>query len=876
MDDEIKLAECKRLFLYIGVVEMELKKYQERTLKILEKFLSEVRAKGVETAYKENRDAEGYAEEYQPFRKMYDVPYICLRLPTGGGKTLIGTKAIISAAENFLQRENLFVLWLVPTKEIRQQTLRVLRDPKNFYGKILRAAFNENVNIFDVTDFRRLRPNDLKSGLNICVATFQSFRVEDKEGRKVYQPDEELESCFANIPRQNYFEVDEKGRYNSFGNLIAYLRPLMIVDEAHNYSTPLSFGVTEKLRPSAIIELTATPADNSNLLVRISADELQAEGMVKLPIILGTVENSPEKAMDLAIQKRAALKVIAGAESEYIRPIALYQAESKNLEFNVDYVRRYLIEEAHIPENQVAVATGERHELDSVNLFSRECTIRHIITVQALKEGWDCPFAYVFCSLAKTHSTKDAEQLLGRVMRMPYATRRKFDELNESYVFFRVNDWTEAVGKIKDNLFDMGFDKREVARALGIKQTSLNFKMTVEFETVEPPKINALTTPLQNCFEVKKVGESYRVTLKDVTEENLQEIEDKKNKIFRKDEDRQNFMTERLKIYFNPPQTNSPSERGEKFAVPQLCLNLDGKIFRIKDREDIALPDDWTLAETGDYKLPLYHSEAGIRFIIINSKGDKVTEHMVNDVEEEKLLFGKTNWTQNELINWLGDRIYFKEVPRTDFAEYTRRALNCLVNEKNFSLEELVRMRYSLRKILAERIERIIDTAYEQSWQVVLFKYPQKVCTSSDINFVFKNDIYPVKKPYSGTVVFSKHYYPSIGDMNREEVECAQYIDANKNVKFWVRNIERDPQYSFWLQLHKNKFYPDFVIMLKDGTIAVVEYKGAMLADNEDTREKNMLGEIWAKESGGKCKFLMATHKDSFGRRLSTQLAAFL
>ena len=239
---------------------MQLKNYQVKALEILKNFLTDAQV-DVKAAFEKNQDAPNYSPRYQALNNLSEVPYICLRLPTGGGKTLLGTKAISSVAENFLHSENPFVLWLVPTKEIRQQTLKVLRNPNNFYGQILRESFRE-LKIFDVTEFRQLKPYDLTNCLNICVATFQSFKITDKEGRKVYQSDEELESCFENIPCQEYFRVDNRG-YSSFANLLSYLQPLMIVDEAHNNSTMLSFETMEFLRPSAVIELTATPARNS-------------------------------------------------------------------------------------------------------------------------------------------------------------------------------------------------------------------------------------------------------------------------------------------------------------------------------------------------------------------------------------------------------------------------------------------------------------------------------------------------------------------------------------------------------------------------------------------------------------------------------------
>ena len=326
---------------------MNLKNYQQQTLDTLSNFLTQAKILGIEEAFKLNRNAPSYSAEYFQLQNLEGVPYVCLRLPTGGGKTLLGTYAIKLAAENFLERDFPIVLWLVPTDIIRQQTLKILRDTKSFYRQVLDDAFKMQVKIFDVTEFRSLRPQDLIQSLNIFVATFQSFRVTNTEGRKVYQSNEFLESCFRDIPQQNYFQVSENGGYKSFGNLLAYLRPLMIIDEAHNYSSELSLDTTQKLRPSAIIELTATPAQNSNVLFQVSASELKAEEMIKLPVEL-TENQSWEMTIDNAVQKRTELEEIAKSERDYIRPIALFQAENKNKEVTVEVVKKYLIEGAFL------------------------------------------------------------------------------------------------------------------------------------------------------------------------------------------------------------------------------------------------------------------------------------------------------------------------------------------------------------------------------------------------------------------------------------------------------------------------------------------------------------------------------------------------
>lgn len=845
---------------------MLLKNYQRRTLDILSKFLSAAREIGNTSAFEKFQQADGYPPDYVPLPRLENVPYICLRLPTGGGKTLIGTLAIKSAAENFLYTDYPFVLWLVPTKEIRQQTLKVLRDPNNFYGGLLRQSFDGRIKIFDVTDFRSLRPQDLY-GLNICVATFQSFRVTDREGRNVFQAVEELTPCFRNIPPQEYFQPDERGRYQSFANLISFLRPLMIVDEAHNYSTDLSFDVTQQLRPSAVIELTATPATNSNVLIKVSATELQAEEMIKLPLELGEVSDSPEKTLDLAIQKRAALEKFAVAESDYLRPIALYQAENRNRDYNVDYVENYLRDVAKIPAQEIAVATGERHELDGVNLFSPDCPIRHIITVQALKEGWDCPFASVFCSMSNTHSPKDAEQLLGRVLRMPYARRRKSSALNKAYAFVRVATWQEAVDKIKDNLRGMGFERQEIRRAL--KQPQL-FYTTIEIETSEPPAVTGLSIFLQDKITVEKKSDGYSVTFKAVDNYELNELESQRRQIFRQSDDSNKLLTAIQKKFSAPQKKSSPAERGEKFSIPQLCLDFGYGVKKI-ERMDF-FPSNWSLVGTGDYELPLSRDESDVRFSEINLRGEKVSSRFFD--EGQFSFDGVTNWTQTDLVRWILEKTITTFLVPNDLAEFIRRCLNRLMHEKNFSLEELVRRRFSVRQKLADKIDFLIEEAYKRGYKTTLFDTGNFVRVEKNIAFTF-DEIYHTKNFYTGSVEFNKHFYPEIGDMNSEEVLCAQCIDSNSRVETWIRNVEREPDYSFWLQTSTDKFYPDFVVKLTDGTFAAVEYKGEHLADNSDTREKELLGELWANKSGGLCKFIMAVKRDDRSRNLSIQMNEF-
>ena len=864
---------------------MYLKNYQKQTLEKLSAFLTEAKILGNSAkAFENQRDAVGYSPKYTPLKGLEDAPYVCLRLPTGGGKTLLASYAIPIAAKNFLEQEYPFVLWLVPTDMIRKQTLSVLLNPGSYNRKILNSDFGGCVRVYDIGEFTRLRPQDVTGAVNIFVATFASFRVSNKEGRKVYAHNEFLEPCFRDIPKQDYFDVDHNG-YCSFRNLLAYVRPMVIIDEAHNHASALSLEVMQRVRPSAIVELTATPAANSNVLFKVSASELKAEDMIKLPIEL-TEHKTWENAADEAVQQRIALESEAAKEKDYVRPIAFFQAENKDKEVTADKVRQYLIEEAHIPENQIAVATGEKRELDGVDLLSPNCPIRYVITVQALKEGWDCPFAYVFCSLAHISSPKDAEQLLGRVLRMPYAKRRTSEALNKAYAHVAVTTWMQAVSQIRDNLLGMGFEDEEANESLKYYQPTLPefdlFGMkqtTLQFQATEPPNEGTLNAILKKENNVKietlKDG-GCKVTIEGVTSDDLEELENNAQHIFEKITDRKSMITEIRRNTHKISVSNSPSNRGVKFSVPQLCLDFGDGIDAYAAESEDFLPEDWRLTDKYEPTLPAFRFDTEKHIYEFDIMGHKVTEKHLGEGQGTLLLAG-TNWELVDLVGWLAKKTLTIDLSYEDLVEFIRRILTRLIEVNNVPLADLVRLRFVLEKMVKERISDCKTEAYREGMQSLLFKTDKFVRVTPNVAMAFQPNAYPAKNFYRGSKIFGHHFYPMIEAMDSdEEIYCAQCIDIHKNVETWVRNIPKDEQNSFWLPTHKDKFYPDFVIKLKDGTVAAVEYKGAHLVSGDDAKEKDMIGKLWAAKSNGECRFLMATKRDEKGRDIETQIKEFL
>ena len=266
-----------------------LKKYQTATLDVLRYYLETARIVGAKPAF-ENLDKVGVPEPraYRPLEGLETVPYVCLRLPTGGGKTLLSAHTAKIAADAYLEREFPIVLWLVPTNTIRTQTLETLQKPENPNYETFRAAFDGRFRVFDIADFVQITPADLQTHACIVVGTMQTLRVTNTDGRKVYAHNENLEPHFSAVPAntegmERIEDGDNRGQIKfSFRNLLALHRPLVLVDEAHNNTSALSYEVLQRVNAACVVEFTATPAADSNVLHNVSATELKAEASSQL------------------------------------------------------------------------------------------------------------------------------------------------------------------------------------------------------------------------------------------------------------------------------------------------------------------------------------------------------------------------------------------------------------------------------------------------------------------------------------------------------------------------------------------------------------------------------------------------------------------
>lgn len=861
---------------------MELKEYQKRSLKALSDYFAEVhRVRSASAAFAlVTERVFGRPIPYRPVKELPGLPYVCLRIPTGGGKTLVAAHAAGLAAHDLLGADRPVILWLVPSDPVRAQTLAALRAPAHPYRRALeeRLGACEVMDIVEALGASRAR---YASGAVVIVATMQAFRVHETEGRKVYEPNGALMDHFTGPEAEDRPEVErmENGSpVPSFANVLRLYRPIVIVDEAHNARTDLSFETLARFQPSCIIEFSATPATKknpSNVLHSVSAAELKVEDMIKMPILLET-HTDWKRLLTSAIARLNLLEVVARREraitGEYIRPIMLIQAEANRGSdpITVDVVRRTLIEDHRIPEEQIARATGGKSELDGVDILSPSCPIRFVITIQQLREGWDCPTAYVLCSVAQSRSATAVEQLLGRIMRLPNAKKKTEPELNKAYAFAVSESFAQAAEELADGLVQNGFDKQEardfITRAhADEEQEGLPLFDGLDYEPKQPkqvivavpilPDISKLPPTLAEKITVSEAERTITVrgTITEQESDALARAMDDP-----RGEEVAATVFERVQA-----GQNAAPARPKFFSVPLLAIR-QGDLWEPFDEahfKEVA----WDLSKC-DARLsekewsPL--TSGGQRGVVtITDEGH--TKYFMEDLRGQlTLLVDVDNWSEGDLAAWLDRTIPHPDVDPTSAGIFLTQVVLHLTRERRIPLAALVHDKYRLRQAVAKKINEHRQAAYEKEYQAVLFAQDAQVGVTPEVVFHFEPAVYPYRSIYRGPRSWNKHLYPVVADLEDggEEFQCACFIDELPEIEVWVRNPSRPP--AFWMQTSTDKTYPDFVCKLRDGRILVVEYKNAKDWSNADSVEKRILGKLWEERSEGRCLYIMPKGKD--------------
>jgi len=648
----------------------------------------------------------------------------------------------------------------------------------------------------------------------------------------------------------------------------------------------LSFDTLGRLLPSAIVEFSATPTTRaehksekgkfaSNILHHVSAAELCAADMIKLPVILrGRAD--PRETLGDAISGLQFLKEKVTRElsitGEFIRPVLLLQAKARSNDretLHAEKLKFMLTEDFHVPSDEIALATGDSCEIDNVNLVDPECKINFIVTKQALKEGWDCSFAYILCSVAEQKSERAVEQLLGRILCLPRAKRKQEEDLNRAYAYSTTTSFRETAETLRDSLVANEFDKIEaetlVYQATGFSGMEEGGSAYQHEESI-PPTLDA--TSIKEKIETLTRG---RISIdldnqKIIARGAITEYERKHIALAWPQSEP---VIQRLAHKLSSLRLGPPDDAKDliEISIPFLVMRRSNIILPFE--KSVYIDEPWYLEKYDATKIPDMFtavSEGDEAKIDVETSGRiEIKFELMANIPG---LLSERGWTKAGLINWLDRRLPRDErrnITSVSSKLFIDKALDAIAASYKYEFDRLVRVKFHILDALVKVIGHHRKERETEAWQSALFgPNALEIETSSDELFLFnsKNEHdYSYNGPYTGPK-FEKHLFQIVGDLDSdgEEYDCARYLDHCDDVKVWLRNTDKK-QNSFWLQTSSDKFYPDFVALLNDGRIIAVEYKGAHLAETPDTIDKTKLGKTWADASDGKCLFVMCVNK---------------
>jgi len=855
---------------------MELKPYQKKVLSDLESYLEYVQAyKRIDQAFNEYwKDRVGpynplSGDGMEPYKNnVPGAPNVCIKVPTAGGKTYIAANALKVIFDAFHYDKTKAVVWLVPSVTILDQTVKNLSDITHPYRQRINTHFGGKVEVYTKDALLQgagFSPASVNEQLSILILSFDSLRSRKKEDRKIYQENGQLASFAGSGDTFNLLEnIDE----TSLINVIRNLNPVVIVDESHNAESELSVEMLKNLNPCFVLDLTATPRKNSNIISYVNAFELKRENMVKLPVIVYNHHDKTE-VVNSALQLQKRLEAAAAKEEKnggrYIRPIVLFQAQPRTGEDNTTFekLKQKLIE-LQIPEEQIKIKTADINELKDVDLRDRNCPVRFIITVNALKEGWDCPFAYILASLADRSSTVDVEQILGRVLRQPYVMRHSETMLNLSYVLTASAKFMDTLQSIVQGLNRAGFSSKDykiaesqsidAAQSVKSPEEQLNLLYDEESETAaqsEDIDVARITTPTKEQ--------------KSETENTVSEIE--KTAIEQEQEYERAVMKTRDSSIINQfGDTIKTVSAKEHFIDAVKDLTLPRFFLEIPDlglfgtEKTVPLSREILLKD-----FPLSKGNTEINFDEISSDLYKVDLEKRSETDYTPAFMKLDKSISPQVLKWI------LAVPKErQVKEITERIMGLIGNMWPISDDE---MRKYIKRVVVdlspEQIADLLNREYSYKDRIrdkihlLASEHAEKA-----FNRLIDTDKIILKESYMMPVIqfpgdiedcgISKSLYGKEFRMNDFEKRAINEIANLGNVVFWTKNPDKK---GFSINGFINH-YPDFIVLTKSGKVLILETKGDD-RDNTDTMQKIKLGKAWAAKGGEKFKYFMIFDKNS-------------
>jgi len=870
---------------------MELKPYQQQVIKDLELYLTFLaKYNQADVAFNEmyknlygNHCFDTGLSRYQ--KSLPNAAYVCIKVPTAGGKTFIACNALHTIFNLFAPSLPRAVVWLVPWSNLLNQTYNALSTPSHEYRKKLNSLFSHRVETYTketLLQGANFNVSTIYEQLNIFVLNFASLRTKNKEDRKIFQNNGALANFAAIYPNKEHFlpEAEE----NSLINVIRFLRPVVIVDESHNAETQLSMDMLTNLNPSFVMELTATPQKTSNIISYTNAQKLKEENMVKLPVIVYNHKNKNE-VISSALQLRQELQNMADQEFEktgkYIRPIVLFQAQSKGKEDNITFQHlKQQLMELSIPEEEIKIKTATLNELDE-NLMSPDCKVKYIITINALKEGWDCPFAYILASLADKSSVIDVTQILGRILRQPYVVKHECDFLNNSYVITASDKFDMTLDSILKGLNEAGYSKRDyksidlaedtvISNNLVkdvVNQTHVEFMEAQSVQQSDDDTNNITTDPAKDPNTIDTTAIGFNNSTSDNNEGArlmLVQAQKQKDEIASQTTSNQGDANQiPIEIMHNINQAqirDNFKDVALNIEIPQFFLKIEGVTPNalVSDNEffhkdellkgfELSKCDtniNFSEIDSELRKIDLEETQKGTYIASLSKIENRVLKEQFVEYIVSRPKATQIQQLAGNMMKIIGDMY---PIADQEIKKYVEHIL------EGFSKEQIIDFAsrdFFYRDKIKSKIHKLSDEYAKIQFEkyLILDKIIMKPF------FKFKSNIIPKTTSHSIT----KSLYDIEGSMNKFEEKIIFEIASLPSVLFWHRNIERT---GFCLNGYKSNHYPDFIVQMKNGKTVILETKGDHL-DGSDSKQKLELGNTWANKSGSNFKYFMVFEND--------------
>jgi type III restriction enzyme len=867
---------------------MELKPYQQTVVADLQGYL-EILAKhpDLREAFKTFWQKKGVTAE--PYKNnVPGVPHVCVKVPTAGGKTFIAVNAlkpIFEALTAVNPARPQVVVWLVPSLTILEQTVKNLSDSQHPYRQKLNVLFRNRVQVYERRELLEgagFSADVVRDQLSIVVMSFDSLRAKNKEDRKIYQSNGYLASFIAGNENADWLLPGHDP--SALINVLRGQKPVVVVDESHNAETELSVEMLVNLNPDLIFDLTATPRKNSNIISYVDAMALKKQHMVKLPVIVAN-RSSRTEVIETAIILRRKLEELAKQQEaqggKYVRPIVLFQAQPRTGDDNTTYakVKQQLVA-AGIPEGEIKIKVADLNELKGTDLMSKDCEVRYIITVNALKEGWDCPFAYILASLADKSSAVDVEQILGRVLRMPHVQQHSHDLLNLSYVFTASNKFADTLQSVVKALNRSGFSDRDYRTAEPapiVAPPPQQGDLLSQTTTATPGKDDASTrseddfslssqngpngeesdwpvTPISAADPTKDAGETAPEAGAFVDAIAVQAVEE--NKAF--------------EVKAAAADATVPAELEDKvnrhklkdiFKVEAQALKLPQFFIRVAQSGWFADASATQLLERDellkDFKLS--SADSSISFEDVAGEMYRVDLEQLGDKDYAPKPFridGDARHKFNELIltqtyesqvlaivqrldGMIGDMWPLAD---EEVKAYVTRIVRALAPEQ---LRDCLERDVAYARKIKAKIEGLADAHAITVFRDLLDL--EKIALEP--SFSFPESI----TPSANAPALPKSLYTTEASMGQFEARVIDAIANLESVEWWHRNLSRGKGFRINGALNH---YPDFILKLKSGKVVVLETKGDD-RDNSDSANKLRLGKQWEAKSGGTFRYMM-------------------